>query len=98
MKASLKELDGKYYGTVVAITSDNGYKYTINLWGGDYTPSKRELALNGFTEKQWEESALVDDGWGGKAPIRQMDITCDNHFESKETYELAEKLVKLINS
>lgn len=34
---------------------------------------------------------------GGKAPIREMDLICDSHFESRLTYERALKLVKIIN-
>src|SRR5690606_30597007 len=99
MKAILKPLTGKYYGTEIQIDfQDGGNTETIKLWDtGDFTPSVRELELWGYTEQQWENNELVDNGWGGKTPIKQMDLTCDSHFESKLTYQRALKLLNLIN-
>ncbi|MBQ19132.1 MAG: hypothetical protein CMD31_00090 [Flavobacteriales bacterium] len=61
MKAELKPLKGKYYGTKIKVIDDNGTEAYIEIWdSGDYTPSKRELEADGYTERQWEENALVD--------------------------------------
>lgn len=99
MKAELKPLKGKYYGTKIKVIDDNGTEADIEIWdSGDYTPSKRELEANGYTEEQWQENALVGSGWDDtKIPIREMDIVCDNHFESKQSYELALKIVEKLN-
>lgn len=94
IKARLLDLEGKYYGTKIEI-SILGYKYVITLWNNtnDHNPSDRELAKNGYTRKQWEMNSLVKDGWGGKIPIREVDIVCDSHYECRRTYELAKYIV-----
>lgn len=99
MKAVLKPLDGKYYGTTIEVDfEDGGDKETFKLWdSGDFTPSIRELESLGYTEEQWINNELVDNGWGGKIPIIEMDIVSDSHFESKLTYERALKIVSLLN-
>ena len=99
MKAELKPLQGKYYGTKIVVIDDNGVQADVKIWNtSDRTPSKRQLEAYGYTEKQWEENALVDSGWDdSKIPIREIDITCDGHFESKKSYELALKIVQKLN-
>ena len=98
MKAKLKPLKGKYYGTEI-IVSDNGIEAHIKIWdSGDYEPSKRELESHGYTEKQWNENELVDNGWGdAKEPIKSLGLICDCHFESKQSYELAIKIMERLN-
>lgn len=99
MKAELKPLKGKYYGTKIKVTDDNGTEATIEIWdSGDFTPSKRELESYGYTEQQWEENALVDSGWDTEIPIRETDIVCDSHFESKQSYELALKIIEKLEA
>ena len=94
MVAKLKDLEGKYYGTVITVTNDVGISANIQIWdSGDFTPSVRELEKQGYTEKQWFENELVEDGWGEKSPIREVDIICDSHFESKQSYELALEII-----
>ena len=71
MKARIRPLDGKYYGTIVEIDYD-GFDYSFELWNSaDFKPSER----SGYDEE---------------------DI-CDGHFESQKTYDLAMKIVGLIN-
>jgi hypothetical protein len=100
MKAKLKELKGKYYKTIIEIDFEDGFeKVEISFgYSGDFTPSKRELESQGYTEEQWENNEMVYDGWGGLGHIRNMDIICDNHFESKTTYERALKLIAILNT
>jgi hypothetical protein len=45
MKAKLKPLEGKYYGTIIEINFDDGNEgEVIKLWNNDdRTPSEREL-------------------------------------------------------
>lgn len=99
MKAILEPLKGKYYGTKITVLDDNGTKAHIEIWDdGDYTPSKRELETNGYTEKQWEENEMVETGWEDvRLPIRDLDIVSDSHFESKQSYELALKIMDKLN-
>ena len=99
MKAILKPLKGKYYGTEIEIHFEDGEeKEVLKFWNsGDFEPSVRELERNGYTQEQWDKNEEVDNGWDGKTEIRKMDLICDSHFESRLTYERALKLVRLIN-
>lgn len=99
MKAELKPLIGKYYGTEIEIDfEDGGEKETIILWNHDTEPSIRELERYGYSQTQWENNVEVDNGFNGKSKIKDLDLFSDGHFESKLTYERALKLVSLINS
>jgi hypothetical protein len=100
MIATLEPRNYKYCGTKITVIDDNGREAQIEICDtDDLTPSKRELEANGYTEQQWEENTLVNCGLGGKKiPIREMDIACDNHYESKQAYELALKIVDKLNS
>lgn len=98
MKAILLPLSGKYYGTEIRILDDDGEPITdINIWlnGGD--PSKRELKSWGYTEQQWEQNELVDNGYDGKSYIRSMGLIGDSHYETKKSYEYALRIVEKLN-
>ena len=84
MKAKIKPLAGKYYGSQIAITLDDGSESEIEVWIHDksYTPSKRELERGGY--KTVEEARA--DGW-----------TCDSHFESDVCHEICVKIVNALN-
>lgn len=43
MKATIKPLCGKYYGTQVEITANCGEVAVITLWSENYGPSDREI-------------------------------------------------------
>lgn len=96
MRAELKPLVGKYYGTEVEI-SDGRSSTSITLWfrweDGD-TPSVRELEP--YSLDAWNRNTLVDDGWGGKEPIRQSYVDY-SHCETQRTLEFAAALVDTIN-
>lgn len=97
--AELKPLSGKYYGTEIILYVDGEEAQTIKVWDANkvYEPSVRELQRHGYTRKQWDENALVDDGWGGKYPIREADLMCDSHYEDHGDYLVAMEIVKSIN-
>jgi len=99
MKAKLMPLKGKYYGTEIEIHFEDGEdKEVFKLWNtGNFEPSIRELEAYGYTQEQWNNNEEVDNGWGGKTKIQEMDLTCDSHFESKLTYERALKIIDKIN-
>jgi hypothetical protein len=99
MKAILKPLEDKYYGTEIELHFDDGEeKEVIKFWNsGDFEPSIRELERLGYTQEQWDKNEKVDNGCGGKTEIRKMDLICDSHFESRLTYERALKFLRLIN-
>lgn len=97
MKATLQDLRGKYYGTIVEIEFD-GYKTEVKLWdSGDFTPSERYLNEFGFTREQWDKNEVIDSEWGSE-PIRSLDLVVDSHFESDITYKRAIALINKINS
>lgn len=99
MKAELMPLDGKYYGTEIKLTFDDGHEETIKLWdSGSFVPSDRELNEWGYTREQWDNNEEVNDGWGGTMRIRSADITCDGHFESRETLARAQEIVRLLSA
>ena len=101
MKASLLPLEGKYYGTVIYVSSA-GHETTFEVWdSADYQPSDRELARAGVTRQQYDDNAILSyEDFGGEVyPVsaRERCEVCDSHFESQWTYELAKKIVAAIN-
>jgi len=100
MRATLRPLEGKYYGTEIELHFEDGEgKEVIKFWNsGDYTPSIREIESWGYTPEQWDDNEIVDDGDGTMVQIRKLGLICDSHFESKLTYERAIKIVNVINS
>lgn len=92
MKAKILPLNEKYYGTFIVIKDNYGYEHRIKLWNDcSCIPSKREL-FNICTEKQWINNEISKDGIYFKDIVREF-----SHCESKETYELALRIVNLIN-
>lgn len=101
MKANIFPLEGKYYGTIIGIEDDLGNTYEIKLWNnGNYEPSDREL--DGIcTIEEWRADVRLpekNDWWPEGIPAKEAVEICDSHFESRETYELAKKIVDLINN
>ena len=86
MRVYIEPLKGKYYGTDI-VFGDNSI--TVWAFGNDWEPSDRALAQYGYTRKQWNNNELVDNGWGGKSPVQEMDLNCDSHFESDYGYKIA---------
>ena len=94
MKAKLLPLNGKHYGSVIEVT-DGDIKTSITVWcNANFIPSDRELADLGLTRKDWDTNAEIDDGWGGKIRVQDMDICSDGHFESQWQHELCKRIVK----
>lgn len=98
MKAELMPLEGKYYGTIVKVTLDDGETTEIKIWhSGDYTPSERECQCAGISREQWLKNEMIDEGSDGLVEAREILEICDSHFESQVSYWLAERIVKGIN-
>ena len=98
MKAHIEDLSGKYYGTTVDVEIDSGNTTSIEVWANSNEPSKRQLEEDGYTQEDWDNNALVETGYGGKGKIRESDLFCDNHFETKESYLLASIICDAINN
>lgn len=97
MKAELLPLSGKYYGTRILITDDKGYQYEIKLWNsGSWEPSDRELESGGISIEQWRSNEIIKVGNDTISAKELVEIS-DSHFESRETHELANELISLIN-
>lgn len=81
MKAEIKPLMGKYYGTIIKIVE----KYhplegrEIDLWFASGSPSRRELELYSMGEEEW-----------------RRDLMCDSHYECAETLRVAEAIVEAL--
>lgn len=95
MKATIRPLEGKYYGTLIDIITDTGDDTTIVVWIPSGDPSRREFESWGYTEQDWKNNIEVDDGWGGKVGIRS-EYLCDNHYESTQSLAIAEKIVEAL--
>lgn len=100
MKAEILPLDGKYYGTEIKV-SDGEYEYHFKLWNNaSFEPSDRELG-DKCTIEQWRENEElpIEDGWGSDTcPAQDYVDVGDGHFESRETYKLAQIITEAINS
>ena len=113
MKAELKPLDGKYYGTEVEIVEGPYKGHVVTIWmstgANGPEPSVRELERHGVTQEQWDRNEQVGnwpmetpdycDGVAG-APIMARDALniCDSHFEGRVAYEAALGLVKVLEA
>lgn len=81
MKATIRKLEGKYYGTTIDFEHKHGSGYFTVWFMGNCKPSKRQLKHVQMNLKEWNES----------------DYGCDGHFESKDCYEMCEILVDALN-
>jgi hypothetical protein len=85
MKLNILPLEGKYYGTNIEII-DGKEKTMFTVWHtcgiirDTYEPSQRQLKKYNVNRKKWHDE----------------DFGCDNHYESKYTYNLLLKIKKLL--
>ena len=89
--------EDKHYGTQIRIVLDNGEWTDLNIWIPEGDPSDEELQRRGFDRASYETDLEVDDGWGGKAPIRSM-LTCDTHYQSRYELEVCQQIVNAIKA
>jgi hypothetical protein len=85
MKAELKPLQGKYYGSQITIIQEDGSKNEINVWIHDkrLIPSQRELERGGYKNNK---EACEDDH------------LIDTHFESDIGHKIYLKIIDTLNS
>ena len=94
MKIQIKPLKGKYYGTEIEVLDGTLKGMSFSIWHNTGNPSERQLEQWSLTRQQWVNDELIDNGWGGKSKISQMDFMTDSHYESQETFEFANNIVK----
>jgi hypothetical protein len=87
VKAELKPLTGKYYGTEIEITDGPLKDLCFKLWKSTGNPSDRELEKNDYTREQLDKNKEL-----------LMYLICDHHYESQEVYKLAKDIVWYLNS
>jgi len=97
MKATIRPLKGKYYGTEIDIVTDSGNEALLTVWVACGSPSDREIESWGHTRADWEANLEIDDGWGGKKRIQSADYLCDSHYECEESLMIAKKIVKALS-
>lgn len=113
MKAEIRPLKGKYYGTQVEIL-DGSYKgHVVTIWISvgekGIEPSVRELRAHGVTQEQWDKNEQVGnwpldtpdycDGEPGAAIMARDSLGIhDSHFEGRVAYELALGIVTVLKS
>lgn len=85
MKAELIALQGKYYGTQIALKYKGAHsnESTIKIWisGENTNPSERQIKKDGYSSlEEWlKESGEYD------------------HMETQSCYELCRDIVEMIN-
>lgn len=101
LKAVVMPLDGKYYGTRVAVSRGEERLYVLTLWNSSSgEPSERELE-GVCTIQQWRDntriSALDWNGNDAMVPVRELYELDDSHYEDRATYQDALDIVERIN-
>jgi len=93
MKARLRELKGKYYGTEVEIFDDNDVSVGVaQIWlspntDDDYAMSEREV----------EHARVVLEMPTESLEELRAEWVCDSHYENRLSYTVAQKLIAAIN-
>lgn len=99
MKASLLPLSGKYYSTKILV--ENGpSRFEIEIRrGSGFAPSERELHLREIplTPLEWELSLNLLEGKAFVEKYGENALFFDNHYETQETFEIAQKIVRALN-
>lgn len=102
MKAELKELYGKYYGTEIVVTFDDEWEEIINIWdSSDRTPSIRQIQRRdkNLTQQDYDSNIEIESyiyhGEFGK--IQDELVPTDSHYESKTSLDRALQIINKIN-
>jgi len=97
MRAEIETLR-KYYSTKI-----NYGGIVIELYGenGEFKPSDRELKKSNVTREQFENNELVHSfDWNGIKQMEPAMSACEfeySHCERQSTYELAVKIMEMLN-
>lgn len=98
MKAKLAPLKNKYYGTCIDLQVSKYETTGIEIWcSHENIPSTRECAQYKITQQQWINNAPIKTQ-GGTYPAKEILEICDSHFESEFTFQLAQHILKSLES
>lgn len=89
VRAEVLPITGKHYKTDVQVLVQ-GHAYHIEVSAPLGDPSEEQLAYYDYTPEQWEDNALVDDGWGGKEHLQRV-FNWD-HYQSRFERFLADRI------
>jgi hypothetical protein len=92
IKARIADIDRKYYGTEIVLTSEEGRTAYFTVWVNsisDYTPSEREIDHVGEDGKFYY---YEDDG-----ELFEYEI-CDDHYETQTAYNICKVIVEALNN
>ena len=96
MDVELDAINGKYYETRISGTA-NGKAFWISICSDDREPSDRELEEYGITRSDWNNNVEVDDGWGGRCPVKSSELMdSGGHYERQLTLEIARKILEAL--
>ena len=96
MKAQLLPLNGKYYGTIIRITHDDGETDEIKVWLSGRIPSDREFD-NYCTREQWESNQMIMCSDNYEMEAKEYIGPWDCHFENEESLKVSKTIVEAIN-
>lgn len=97
MKAVLEPLAGKYEGTQITVTYNDGFSdefFTVKCEGHG-KPSSRQLSFWKITQEQWDNNEIVNTS---KGKMRARDIRTSNFYETREGFLRAVATAKALNN
>ena len=102
VSAELLPLKGKYYATKILLKTqdDKTDIFEINF-RDDHSPSPREIEKLGYSYDDYVNNIFVRD-WFGEDLAKLQDVTnqhfCDSHYETNQTFLIAQYIVNVLNS
>ena len=91
MRASVRPLSGKHYGTTVDIV-DGDKSFGVSVWIPEGRPSIAECAEWGITPGDWDENVEVPSGWSDSWVRIKSEFPCDSHYQSEYEARVAARI------
>lgn len=97
-------MGGKYYSTEVELALGDETVVIPISTRGDGTPSDRELQHSiGCSREEYDRNDLVRwSAWGEDTMVPAQDAwddyCCNDHYETQDTYELAQEIVAAVSA
>jgi len=99
MKATIEPLEGKYDGTHLVITFNDGFsdEFMTFKCEGHGEPSSRQLKKWGITKKQWDNNEVVEFVFAGKMRAKEL-LKISKFYETKQALIRAFAVANAINN